>query len=232
MREYEECYIAVIDLLGFKNIISSETCETIASFFDEIYNCYTVIYETNGLPIINFDEVNMKVASDTILFFINTSVKNSLAALIAICDYFQVRMMRLENIVLCRGGIVKGQIYSKDDVFFGPGINEAYLMEENDAKYPRIILTKSVMDSFNNYNEAGINYINQFVIKDMDGYYTLDYLYLFYGLNHEQDSWKKCVKYICDTLDFITNDSIKEKYQYIKDNLSRVTKKYLEFSKE
>ena len=38
VREYKEYYVAVIDLLGFKNTINNETCETICGFYDEIYS--------------------------------------------------------------------------------------------------------------------------------------------------------------------------------------------------
>ena len=44
MRKYKNCYIAVIDLLGFKNALENNDCETIASIFDELAKKYMAIY--------------------------------------------------------------------------------------------------------------------------------------------------------------------------------------------
>ena len=102
MREYNEYYIAVLDLMDFKGIIQNEECETIARFFDEI-NQHTVIVNQTGAPLFNTNDINMRVMSDTICFFIDASIKNALAGLISVCDYFQVRMLRFDRPILSRG---------------------------------------------------------------------------------------------------------------------------------
>lgn len=230
MREYKECYIAVLDLLGFKAALDSYNCETIASFFDEINRQYIISYDKTGESIINKDDLNFKVMSDTICVFAEVSVKNVLAALMAICDYLQIRLLRLNIPILSRGAIVKGQIYYNNDVLFGKGYVEAYCLQEKTAKYPRIIIDNEVIESYKAFDEAGQRYLETNLIKDdYDGMYTSDYLFTFYGLNHEHDSWKNFAKYVYEKVETETDESIRDKYLYLKKNFPRIRQKFLDF---
>lgn len=230
MREYEECYIAVLDLLGFKAALNSCSCETIASIFDEINRQYIISYDKTGEPIINKDDINFKVMSDTICVFVKVSVKNSLAALMAICDYLQIRLLRLDIPILSRGAIVKGQIYYNNDVLFGEGYVEAYCLQEKNAKYPRIIINNDVIESYKAFDEAGQRYLDSNLIKDdYDNIYTSDYLFTFYGLNHEHDSWKNFAKFVYKKVETETDERVRDKYLYLKNNFTRISQKYLDY---
>lgn len=66
----------------------------------------------------------------------------TVAGLIATCNYFQVRLARQDKPIIIRGAIVRGNLYAENDVVFGQGFVDAYLMQEETAKYPRIIMTK------------------------------------------------------------------------------------------
>lgn len=230
VREYKEYYVAVIDLLGFKNTINNETCETICGFYDEIYTEYVVTDERIKKPVVEEKTVKMKVASDTIFLYVEADVHNALAGLIAYCDYLQVRLLRQKIPVLSRGAITKGKVYIDGDVCFGPAIVEAYKMEEELAKSPRIIMSKEIIDQWEKYDQSGKGYIDMFTFQDVDGYIILDYLYLFYGLNHNSNPsvWNKFAVYAKEKASSEKNVSVKMKYQYIYNQFTRVTKKYLQ----
>lgn len=233
MREYKECYIAILDLIGFKSALNSYDCETIASFFDEINQQYIISNNKTGEPIINKDDLHIKVMSDTVCMFVEVSVKNALTALMTTCDYLQIRLLRFNIPILSRGAIVKGQIYHNDDVLFGKGFVKAYYLQEETAKYPRIIIDNEVIESYKAFDEAGQRYLDIFLIKDdYDGMYVSDYLFEFYGLNHEQDSWKNFAKYVYEKVETETDERIREKYLYLKNNFPRIIKKFLNFSEE
>lgn len=223
MREYVECYIAIIDLLGFKNAVKVYSCEEIYSYYEEINTQYVINNEMTQTPIIDEGALQMKVASDTILLYIETKERNALAGLIAACAYLQVRLFRKATPILSRGAIVKGDLFAEKDVYFGQGIVDAYLLEENVAKYPRIILTKETIDSCSTLDDSGKNYVDTFTYKDDDDFYVVDSLYLFYGLNHEMESWKAFARYAIRVLDSETNPSIREKYMYIKRQFPRIS---------
>ena len=162
MREYKECYIAVLDLLGFKSSLNSYDWETISSFFDEINQQYIILYDKTGEAIINKDDLNFKVMSDTICIFVEVSAKNALTSLMATCEYLQIRLLRFNIPILSRGAIVKGQIYHNNDVLFGNGFVKAYYLQEEIAKYPRIIIDNEVIESYKAFDEAGQRYLDNF----------------------------------------------------------------------
>lgn len=230
MREYKDCYVAVIDLLGFKDTIKSKTCETICGFYDEIYTDYITTNEITKEPIVERNKVQLKVASDTIFLCIESSEHNSLAGLVSCCDYLQVRLLRQSTPVLCRGAITKGKVYINGDVCFGPAIVEAYKMEEELAKSPRIIMSKEIIAQWENYDQSGKGYIDKFTYQDVDGYTVLDYLYLFYGLSHNGNitEWNEFAIYAKERAISEKNLSVKMKYQYVYEQFSRITKKYRE----
>jgi len=52
----------------------------------------------------------------------------------------------LRNEFLTRGAIVLGDLYHVDNVIFGPALLHAVNLEENEAFYPRILVTDDVVD--------------------------------------------------------------------------------------
>lgn len=228
MREYTECYIAVLDLLGFKSALDNNDCEGIASIFDEIKQNYFIKYDATGKAIVDNNAIHIKIMSDTICIYIDSSIKNSLTALVATCDYLMIRLLRLSIPILSRGAIVKGQIYHEEDILFGPGFVDAYYLEENEVNYPRIIIDETALKEYTLYNEAGQKYLEQNIIKDSyDGKYISDYLYIFYGLNHEQNTWKQFACYVINKAKNETNERIKQKYLYLSSNFNRIAQKYI-----
>lgn len=233
MREYKESYIAVLDILGFTKSLEIYDCETIASFFDEINKQYVISFDETSQPIISKEDLHIKVMSDTVCIFVEASVKNALTAVMAICDYLQIRLLRLNIPVTSRGAIVKGQIYYSNDVLFGEGFVKAYNLEEHEAKYPRVIIDDEVIKSCRAFDKAGQKYLDTNLIKDdFDGRYISDYMFTFYGLNHEQNSWKKFAKYVYEKVENETDEGVREKYLYLKKNFPRITQKFLDYQKE
>ena len=64
MREYTDCYVAFMDLLGFKALLSDKekSCEDIASVFDEISKRYDL--RENEIPMIDISNIHFKVTVD------------------------------------------------------------------------------------------------------------------------------------------------------------------------
>lgn len=231
MREYKECYIAVIDLLGFKAALNKYDCETIAGFFDEINDEYIITYEKTKEPIAPIEKIHYKVMSDTICIYIETEIENSFTALIAVCDYLQVRLLRMPTPMLSKGALVKGKIYHSDDILFGEGFVRAYNMQENNH-LPRVIIDDDVVKTYKPSGESGQQYLDDFIIKDVDNNYTSDYLYLFYALNHGGSAWSKFAELVTYKKQTETDSSIKNKYIYLQDQFDRIKDKYIIHAKK
>lgn len=224
MRKYEECYIAHLDILGFKQLVKSETsCEEIARIFDEINTQYDIT--ENGTNLVPHNSMRYKVMSDSICIFISASIPNALVALIHTCAYFQVRMLRFLPPILIRGAIVKGNIYLENDILFGQGLIDAYLIQENYVKYPRIVLSMELIDTLIDSQYIKDLFEIGLLFKDYDFVYSIDYLKMFYVWAHPKGTDKELASHISSMLNKCFDESIREKYLYLQ-------ARYLQYFKE
>lgn len=153
MEQYQTCYLAFLDILGFKNLINDTTisCQEIV----DIYKCFDKDKAIPGLEIGDevkrhvveeVKDINIKIMSDSICVYVKSDTRNALLCLAAVCLNIQSNLLNLPRPILVRGAIVLGDIYADKDTTFGPALTKAFLMEKNNAKYPRIIITKEILD--------------------------------------------------------------------------------------
>lgn len=87
--------------------------------------------------------------------------------------------------ILVRGGMALGDVAYSSDTIFGPGFIEAYELESQFARYPRIAISPSLLQSFSNgrvtvashhslADEA--QYIRKLLVQGDDGIWFIDYL--------------------------------------------------------
>ena len=171
----------------------------------------------------------MKIMSDSICIYINAHISNALFELVKFCATFQRNLLVLKPCVFVRGGITYGDMYAKDDIMFGPALTEAYMLEEMNAKVPRIIMCKSTLD----YGKDGMDEeiqkrMNILLFRDDDAFYTLNYFRLFHDFPPRKETIERVDVTISKWLDTTTNESIRQKYLYVDKHL----RKYLEELKE
>ena len=167
-------------------------------------------------PLIPYDKINIKIMSDSICIYIEADIKDSLFELLFICIDFQVRMIERNPPILLRGAITKGKLLSEGDLLYGPGFVDAYLMEENNAAVPRIIINKCIVDDY--IARFSTNHIpSNILMKDYDAFYCTNYI-SFYGMTDRTKIAKYDVLYrhIQDILSSTTDDSIRNKYLYLE----------------
>ena len=99
-------------------------------------------------------------------------------------DLIHIQINLLNRGVLIRGGVTVGYLYHDDTFVFGPALNEAYRLESEVAKFPRIVLTENTAEiirdeRYRNYihdyfeEKAGIH---ELLREDEGGLFFLDYL--------------------------------------------------------
>lgn len=229
MREYTDCYVAFMDLLGFKNILydKDNSCEDIASIFDEINKKYDV--RESEIPIVDPNDMKYKVMSDSLVIYIDSSIENSLTALVFICVHFQVRLLRLNKPIIIRGGISRGGMYSSGDVVFGTGLSNAYNLENRIAKFPRIIIPMNIADAYiAEMSENNKIILNGFLIKDFDCFYTLNYFDSFTAWGYKSEEGERVKNMIYSTLSTSVDENIREKYLYLQANIVPKIEKRME----
>lgn len=169
---YENKLIAFIDILGFSDMVNNTkngTPNEVKSIIQLLK--YIKAWESEGPnqwtsneallydPIIansqnqNLDKydiskiTNCTCISDSLIVsvpFDDTNFHYRFTSLVEKLSYIGSQLLKA-NIAI-RGGLTCGNvIHTIDNIIMGPAYMEAYHMEENDAIYPRIILSDSVI---------------------------------------------------------------------------------------
>lgn len=227
-NEYTRCFIAFIDILGFKEKIKSDDCQDILNIYSDIKNplVKAYIYDENGNPqlIEAVNDIKTKIMSDSICFYLEADKPDALFVLCACCSLFQAKLLKRSGPILLRGAIVEGDLFADGDITFGPGLTNAYLLEEKNAKTPRIIMTKQTFTQGKNIlsrpNIAGG--LDDFVFCDSDEYYVINCYRTLRGMNdHSNGSTSELEKHIEYILASTEDESVRGKYLYLKNNLKK-----------
>ena len=151
------------------------------------------------------------------------------------CRTFQRHVFKNYGNFLIRGGITIGDLYIDDTFVLGPGLIDAYKLESQNAKFPRIIVDER-------YAEKAISYMNNAylrinegkgkcaIIKDDDGVYFLDYLEPNqYGVDKSIDTTYEWIKQDEEILNIILSSATgcpKDKSDWLKKYHRRIKDKY------
>lgn len=182
--QYTQYYVAFLDVLGFKNIVNSSACEEIVNIYDLVQYRYETFFKSQA-EIQN--NIKMKIMFDSVCLYIKKDFPNALLYLIVYCVTFQCDLFGRQGLLL-RGGITSGDMYAKDDAIFGPALTEAYLLEEKNAKVPRIIIRKKTIDEgMNGMDEDNAKLLWKSLFRDDDGFYTLNYFW-FLALTKDKNN--------------------------------------------
>jgi hypothetical protein len=212
LKFYKEKFVAFIDILGFKNIISQDvnTGEKYINFFTErIKHILNVLDETwEGM-------FSVKMFSDCICISCDNN-SYEMSAMLSELSFMQL-FFSLEGIFI-RGALTIGLHFENDHMIFSQGLIKAYELEQN-AIYPRIILDENVVkilfNKENGYIQDDGNV--EYVMHSPDGIYFLDYLDTLYEEGIEQDEFMLRHKQsiLNQVNENLTNNKILEKYRWL-----------------
>jgi hypothetical protein len=137
---YSERYVAFVDILGFSNIVrnsvnSPHQAGELAKILQRLANRTTPSIFDQG----EGDDFRGQSFSDCIVLSENATPKGLLHLLQTVTF---VSLDLMSNGILVRGGIAKGQLHHTDKVVFGPALIEAYRLESQLAKFPRILVDR------------------------------------------------------------------------------------------
>jgi hypothetical protein len=176
VTDYNERYVAFIDILGFREHIRSintnpEKLEKLLEILNEMATNYPALSQSmaatqgfeNMLRVSTFsDNIVISGQLDPMGFAIVTTVCATLCARL------------LTQGVYARGAITVGRLHHTGSVVLGEGLVRAYELESRTAIYPRVIFDDSVMSLACNVPATNLWKAKQ----DFDGLYFMDYLAL------------------------------------------------------
>jgi len=250
--KYENRLVAFIDILGFSEIIKQSKDNP-----DKVNLIYSVLnylkdWETSknwDLKLIeieedaqkkgvdNFDiagKTNSTSFSDSIVVSVKVddNVNEMTSTLIANLAY--IGAILIEQGILFRGGLTMGNIiHNEFGTVFGQGLIEAYSLESNSAKYPRIILSDRLIKQLNYPLETkGNRYPYHQYIKRFDdgcvGIHQMTYYQVVQNstlITQEKllESLCKVRRVIIAGLDLsFERTQVYEKYQWLADRYERL----------
>lgn len=183
MPEYKEHYVAFLDILGFKELLRSASCDEIHSIFDVLHKKSHGRYNLNDVEIKAFEHIHHMILSDSVILYIESNIEDAFASLMRICNRLQYSLADRENPILLRGGIAVGELFFEDDIIYGEGLSKAYLLESKLAKYPRIVFTGDTLSVGLKNTKYMLAYMEGLIppyIEDNDALYYPNYLRQFF----------------------------------------------------
>ncbi|MBW8036232.1 MAG: hypothetical protein FVQ79_11525 [Planctomycetes bacterium] len=182
MNQYEERYVAFIDILGFKELVKraekdatllgrltsileeQEMYSKIEKHFDATSKVDSSDYYRNMFRISTF--------SDNIVMSAKTDLNG--LGLITILSA-QICNRLLHQGVFTRGAISKGKLIHTNTIVLGNGLINAYNLEKSAAIYPRILLDKNIVEDMDALaNQGGSPDLRR---QDFDGLWHLHILH-------------------------------------------------------
>jgi len=208
--QYEQRVVAFVDVLGFSNLVYSNTTGLISRYFQFVTHNFQEAVSKHGFRFL--------IVSDSIVLSAPDN-KESLKLCVLVLYRLQQKLIEEEGILL-RGGVSVGDLYigEEDNVMFGPGLIKAYKLE-SQAKYPRIILDRTFITRYyGGTNELLSDLI--WVRYQPAGVYVPDFVYLDYFRGIAFSLQKRKLEKVVTTLKngYYHNEHI-EKFEWFKQQL-------------
>lgn len=133
---YSNKYVAFIDVLGFTDLVYSNSKEKLEKYFEIV----DMAFEIFGSHKKHLEKLAI---SDSIILAVEGTPEN-LKLLIQSIKTLQYFLARRD--IWVRGGISYGEVYfnSNSKIIVGKGFINAYLLEK-EAKYPRVIIDPQIL---------------------------------------------------------------------------------------
>lgn len=165
---YEKKLVTFIDILGFKNLITSSFDN--ADRKDHIHIALSDLCSQveNWQNHCNDGSRKWFNFSDCIALTANDTIAET-KTLIKLIKNLQFNLLNKK--ILLRGGIVLGDIFDYNKFLYGPGLVEAYLSESKNAVFPRILVANDIIKR----KDSAIMVLP--LAKDIDNRFFVDYLH-------------------------------------------------------
>ena len=212
--KYEKKLVAFVDILGFRNktdVTEGDAKKPVHLMLSQIRQ---YIRMHNHTSIINIPNSHYYVFSDSSMLSAKKDDFDNLIYIIA-----QLQFLTATNGFFLRGGLTYDYIYDENEYFYGRGMNRAYEMESEEAKYPRIIV--DTKEEINDYVKN-----NDYLIQDEDGKYYINFLK---EVNCNAVRIKIDDLYCNYNYDRVRRNILRELYE--NDNNNKVKEKYIWIAK-
>lgn len=175
VEKYRNKLIAFLDVLGIKKLIYDNRNGNEYIAINKIKEMRKIVDDST--KILNSNDIDYLHISDSFVFVCNPK---SIILLLKLLSTIQIRIIT-ECCHLLRGAVTLGDaLISNDGKFIiGPAYIRAFLLQENHAIYPRIIVDKNIINEINKDKTQ----FNKLLKQDSDKEYFIDYIKVY--MEHE-----------------------------------------------
>ena len=228
-KEYKECYVGFLDILGFKAMLETQECSKIKSLYDEIRASIELVLYTDLFAKVASDtaikNLSVKLISDSIVISIPKNKQGAFHSLLILCLALQDKLLRLKTPVLLRGGIGLGNFYSYNEMMFGPVLSEVVNLEET-IKMPQIIIRKQVfVDGILELKGDNLAFVKAFTAEDGE-FVFLDSIKMIVAFNNSSSEIRNNLKTHITTYAQCTDKGIREKYVWLLERYDKIIKEF------
>ncbi|WP_250479641.1 MULTISPECIES: hypothetical protein [unclassified Caballeronia] len=218
---YETRIVLFLDFLGFRELVDRTTREPGA--LARIVEAMEVIGKIGSDNRDVLESQRITQFSDSVVVSYLVTERSAVFWLLLEIALHVIRLAEMGFLV--RGGVTVGQLYHSSRHVMGPAMNEAYRLESQVAKYPRIVVDPKMLTvarrarNLDNSAHEEEAYVRAFLTPDLDGHLFLDYV-----------SWESVVDVVGGDNEFY-GDYLGKLGTLIRDGLRhddpRVQEKYL-----
>ena len=177
---YTDSFVAFLDILGFKEYVMNNSFKYVDDLFKDVFRFSDLLLKSSSEYFTEemLGTVTVNTISDSIVISVPKSTLRSLEILLLTVNTVVINILR-EYHLLCRGGIYEGYYHSEGHIAFGPALVQAYLLQENVAVNPRIIMPRHVFDVYLSMcdDKTLINDLWDLIqIEDDEEFFIADYI--------------------------------------------------------
>lgn len=232
--QYEDRVVCFLDVLGFKEHIRGTQ---LPDGSDDEHRIGVIAEAIEAIrEILDIDKTKAKGNRKEITQFsdcivISFPIDEVSGVYDTLLGILWLQMALLRGQILCRGAIVRGKLIHTPKVLFGPALIEAHRLESSGtAKYPRVILDKSIIDigatAHGKQHDGKFERksIMKLLSKDSDEMYYIDYITRGQSeLNNPERHYPGYLSFLQKIIvdgNKNPDESIREKYLWMKEKFS------------
>ncbi|MHB1079045.1 MAG: hypothetical protein ACYC67_06560 [Prosthecobacter sp.] len=173
-------YVALIDVLGYKDKINQDRLSGSLDFRDALMKALEVFSDVNEA------DYSHEAISDTIIM--RCAKRENIVEFIQLVRAVQIAF--LSQKLFTRGAIVYQQHFQSGKVTYSLALAQAYELEQKKSIYPRVILDRNIIEMFNS-GERKSNYLDGIIksklVSEWNGTYFVNVI--------TKKNWKKIREY-------------------------------------
>lgn len=196
--ELKQHYVAFLDVLGFKDMVESDIKDNDHAFLSKLFRCH------QGAAAIFQDDPNCSITQFSDSIVVAKPYEDS-AFDGFISSVAQYQRLLLDEGLICRGGIAVNKHFSNGTFTFSAGLIDAYMVESKSARYPRVVVSKEVLQLV----FPGEAKLSSLLIQEDDGQFFVDYIGITKRIRPKKLG--VAIKDIVSGLLLSSNSSVREK---------------------